>query len=120
MKIKITEKGWAEQTQLNTGLSDEQLAKPLKKIYDRVLQIVARYPSTKGKYKLLVDYYYRDFHGLRMNPTLFEKLKQLPSPESIGRLFRKGVENGDIEPTEKMLARRKQRERVMAVAMIQG
>ena len=116
--MKMNAEDWEDQRRIDTGLSNTELLKPLKTIYARVVQTCLAHPAVKGNYFLLARYYYRDFHGFSMSRRDFELLKTLPSPESIGRLFRKAVENGEVVPTEKMKARRNQRERVMAVEMV--
>lgn len=98
------------QKRIDTGLSNNELFQPVKKIYEKVVLLCKEKPVSKGDYRLLTTYYYWKYH-FRKFGLPFDELRKLPSPESITRAFRKAVENGDIEPTEKMLLRREQREK---------
>lgn len=100
------------QRRIMTGLSDVELTKPLKKIYDRVIDLTHKYPEVKGDYNLLVTRYQWYYHGRQFGIS-FDQLLRLESPESITRAFRKAVENGAIQPTGKIKARRAQRERAI-------
>jgi hypothetical protein len=74
-------------------------------MYERVKKICTLYPSAKGSYNILTARYFWYYYGRKFGCT-FEDLLNLPSSESITRLFRKAVEAGDIEPSDAILKRR--------------
>jgi len=103
------------QRRIDTGLSEQDLIKSLPKIYDGVIGICEEHPTCKGNYVELIYRYYRKFYPTKIRITFsqFKALMEVPSPESITRAFRKAVENGKIQPTEKMRLRREQREQAI-------
>jgi len=105
-----------KQVRLDTGISDAQMAKPMKTIYNRVIALAEEKPCVTGSYNLLITYYFSRYYG-RSFGIAFKRLLELPSPESIGRAFRKAVENGEIYPSGKILKRRAQREEVFRAKM---
>lgn len=74
-------------------------------IRDNVKDICAKYPSTVGDYRKLVQYYWYYVDGLK-NFIPLELLEKITQPESITRAFRKAIELGEIEPTDEQRLRR--------------
>lgn len=84
----------------------EKLEKNLKSslVPSRVLEICKKYPGARGDYRILLWRYLRDFHGCTMSfnqaKSFFEALRSSPSPETIGRAWRKLAHDGKAKLKE--------------------
>lgn len=90
-------------------MKDEEFLKQFGTIKQRVAFLCERYPEVKGSYTLLYQRYIWFFCGLPWYID-WETFKNLPSPESISRAYRKLKEAGDIQETLKTALRRAERE----------
>lgn len=66
-----------------------------------VLKLVRARPVCKGSYLILWCYYMNEYHGVKFPEGFFdrERWHEIPSPETIGRAYRKLKEQGLIEET---------------------
>jgi hypothetical protein len=74
-------------------------------IIQNVADLCALYPEVKGSYLLLFKRYLWLYCGLNLYIP-YERLHELPSPESITRAFRKLKEKGGVQETLKTAERR--------------
>ena len=127
LRMKATEtvaglRSMGTQTSLDTweaGDLNGKTRKTLSTVYAHVVKLCKDFPSCTGNYNILIERY-RKTYNRRYWENFFEdkKFKKIPSPETVCRLFRKAVENGEIHPSGKILARRKAREKIMHAAML--
>lgn len=103
--------------------ADDMLSSVIK-TRDAVLDILSKYPSSKGHYSLLTYYVWRDWHNIHLAGSTFKQLLYAPSPSTIGRAYRKiAEEEREILkqdpmykplslPTDRTLTKRERREQL--------
>ena len=93
------------------GKESERVINSLEKIKSRVRNVLEKYPSAKGDYRILWYYYVRSYcPKIRIRITDFEALRAMPSPESISRNCRFLQESGEFEASARVQRKRKRLE----------
>ena len=87
----------------------EDFAKKHNTIKDNLLWLCRKHPSVMVDYRRLVQYYWYYVNDLKVFIPI-EQLNKLTNPESIGRAFRKLVEEGELVVPSPVLDARSEEE----------
>ena len=98
------------------GKESERMVNSLEKLDPQIERIVKQYPESAGCYWMLLFRYFNKFQSDKVRITVkggYEKLHDLPSPESISRIFRWVIKRHPELPRPKTIRKRERRENLM-------
>jgi hypothetical protein len=78
-----------------------------ERVKDRVMELLEKYPQTRGDDLQLAFRFYRAYTGIRIKFSTFQALLMAPAPETISRRRRECQnEHPELKPTERVVGKR--------------
>lgn len=98
------------------GKESERMIRSLEKLDPQIERIVEQHHETAGNYWMLLFRYFNRYHSDKVRITVkgdYGKLHDLPSPESISRVFRWVIKRHPELPRAKTIRKRARRQDLM-------
>jgi hypothetical protein len=95
------------------GRESERMINSLERLDPQIERVIEQYPETSGNYWMLLFRFFNTYHSDKVRITVkggYDKLHDLPSPESISRVFRWVIKRHPELPTARTIAKRARRE----------
>lgn len=98
------------------GKESEREINSLMKLDPQIERIIEQHPEASGNYWMLLFRYFNTYHSDKVRITVkgdYGNLHNLPSPESISRVFRWVIKRHPELPRAKTIRKRARREDLM-------